>query len=297
MTPLAVVTATIDPRRAVPFVRTWMEQAAEPFDLYLVAQGELERGWFVPLGSSPKGHRLYSLASQEILGVVPAFARGVAEALNNRAEIIACLHDDMEIETPGWDQVVLNLFAREPTVGLAGFGGALGLGSDDIYQTPYTPMQLVRHTFLSNMRHAEAHGGRWETARLVACLDGFSQIGRADFFRGLSYNTAWTTHSPDGVVPIWKQMEAWGLVHHAYDAALACFAKRLGWEVALLGQIATHHHGGLTAVADPRYLEWARATFSSHDHMGNPVQGDAALWCDAHRRVYEAFRDCLPIRV
>ena len=73
----------------------------------------------------------------------------------------------------------------------------------------------------------------------------------------------------------------------AMDAALACLAKRFGWEVWCL-PVACHHHGGLTAVADARYHAWAR---QQRPH------GDLTFWAEAHRIVYDEFRDVLPIRV
>lgn len=285
-----MVTASIDLPRATPFVQTWLDRATEPFDLYVVSQGEIQRGWFVPLGTHPKGHRLYSCAVQEILGVVPAFAKGVAAALESGAAIIACLHDDVEIEQLAWDVLVLNYFQDHPEMGLCGFGGATGLGAGDIYQTPYDPMQLARQDFRSNMRHAEAHGSRTHVPVRVACLDGFSQIGRRDFWLGWPPQPAKRgghVGLPDN---LFQRMQDWGLIHHAYDAALGCFATRLGWAVGLL-PLACHHHGGLSAVADPRYHQWADAQKGTFEGTG-----DQKFWTDAHKIVYENFKDVLPIR-
>lgn len=290
---LAVVTATLDPVRAAPCIESWKATAGADVRVYLLLQSAAEQ-ITIPFGAPG----LYTvLHRREILGVVPAFAIGVQRALEEGAEIIACLHDDLLIEETGWDQEVLDLFNLLPEMGLCGFGGALGLGDADIYQTPYHPMQLARQTFLSNMRHAEAHGQRETRFRWISCLDGFSQIGRREFW--LQDRLIGNLISPLVDRPgnnLFDVMASWGLVHHAYDAALGCFAKRLGWRVGLV-PIACHHFGGQTAVADPRYTNWAREQFSSITHDGQQVQGDAACWTHAHREVYERFRDVLPLRV
>jgi len=201
-------------------------------------------------------------------GVVPNFAPGVQRACDAGVDIIACLHDDVEINEGGWDLEILDFFERHPEVGLVGFGGAPGLGDRDIYEKPYEAVQLARRGFVSNMRHAEAHGSVSSAPVKVAVLDGFSQIGRRAFME-----------------PAWAWLKQSGIVHHAYDAALGCLAKRLGWDAYML-PVACHHRGGETATR-PAYLDWADA------HHG----GDQLVWEAAHRIVYDEFKDVLPIDV
>jgi len=284
---LVIVTATVDPVRALPYLRSWGD-----VPMIVVVNG----------GEGALPHELQNatwISSPELLGVVPAFARGVQYALDNTdASVIAALHDDLEIEQHDWDVLVRSSFEHPANrqVGLVGFGGATGLGSSDIYQAPYNPMQLVRHDFVSNLRHAEVHGRRGGVAERMACLDGFSQIGRRAYWQGLQY----AAQDRSLLAPnysLFTTMRDWGIVHHAYDAALGAFAKRLGWQVWYL-PVACHHHGGLTAVADSRYLDWALANFTWRDWTDTKdVHGDAALWTKAHRIVYDRFRDVLPIRL
>jgi hypothetical protein len=242
-------------------------------------------------GTNASGGTSFDYHTREILGVVPAFNVGVARALHDGAQIIACLHDDLLIEQDGWDETVVNLFKACPRAGLCGFGGARGLGSDDLYKTPYQPMQLARQGFRSNMRHAEAHGIRSEVAEPVACLDGFSQIGKREFWEGFTERTLRTGEGHQILLNgeetnLFAVMEAWGMIHHWYDGALGAFAKRLGYMVWYL-PVACHHYGGRTAVADTRYTEWAKTQVTD---------GDAGFWEAAHRIGYAEFRDVLPIR-
>lgn len=255
---LMVVTASLDVPRAAECIDSWNRTAFYEVPVVVIS-----------------GH----------MGVVPAFAQGIQHALNAGAEIIACLHDDVLIEQPDWDLAVLSLFEKYPQCGLLGFGGGTGLGHADIYQKGYSPYDLAREGFISNMRDAEAHGRRVRTAQRVACLDGFSQIGRAGFWHGVQRDRfILEDYSNPNIM---QQMADWGLVHHAYDSALGAWAKRLGWEVWML-PIAVHHFGGRTAVGDPRYAAWAETIVPG---------GDRAFWELAHKEVYERFRDVLPIRV
>lgn len=266
---LAIVTATTNPERARDCVISWSQHAAHNLALYAVENG----------------------GDQPYLGTVPAFAEGVRRALAGGHEIIACFHDDLLIEEEGWDAKVLHYFQRFPQIGLAGFLGGTGLGDADIYQTPYSPHQLARKDVVSNERNAEAHGARTTAATRVAVLDGFSQIGRRAYWQGRKQhypgNLITGLDAMQGYQNLFAQMAAWGITHHAYDAALGAFAARLGWEVWML-PVACWHQGGQTAVGDAGYAEWAKTIVPG---------GDQDFWELAHREVYDRFRDVLPIRV
>jgi hypothetical protein len=267
---LTIVTATTDPDRAHDCLASWMATA--------VTQPRLQT------------------VVNSYLGTVPAFRLGVERALQEDppADIIACLHDDLEITEQGWDDKVLEHFRRHPHCGLLGFGGAIALGDADLYQKPYNPMSLARQGFRSNMRDAELHGIRSLLAERVACLDGFSQIGRREFWlgQGLRPNLD-NAHDPDryGGLRQWEApleaIEDHGIIHHFYDGALGALAERMGWEVWYL-PVACHHFGGRTAVGDSGYQAWAAKQIPG---------GDQGYWEQSHRHAYDWLRDVLPIRI
>jgi len=266
---IAIVTATTNLKRADPVLRTWSERASTPrLLLRVVANG----------GDSGAPY----------LGTVPAFTRGVDSVLAAcpEVDIIACLHDDLEIREDDWDVMVERSFARHPDVGLVGFGGAVGLGHPQIYELPYDPMQLARIGFRSNLVHAEAHGIRSLTPEPVVCLDGFSQIGRREFWQGCTRADAENGHHRIRVRP-WQYLEDLGFVHHFYDSALGCIARRMGWDVHYL-PVRCHHYGGQTAVGDQGYQRWAAEQTDG---------GDRGFWEQAHRIGYDEFRDVLPLRL
>ena len=257
---LVIVTATTDAFRSAPCIASWGD-----VQTYVIGNGPTVGGPY--------------------LGTVPAFRLGVDQALGETdADIIACLHDDFEIHDTNWAERVIRHFERHPQCGLLGFGGAIGLGDTDIYQKPYAPMQLARIGFRSNLVDAEVHGMRSILPEPVACLDGFSQIGRREFWDGLI--------RPEGdrsgyLTRPWKYLEDLGMVHHFYDGALGCLARRYGWETWYL-PMRGRHLGGQTAVGDAGYQEWAKTQTPGGDH---------GFWETAHQKAYEAFRDVLPLRV
>lgn len=284
---LCIVTASTNLERAAPCVETWRSNSLAPLQIVMVVNGQDVLRHGVP------GYDIISVG--EYLGSVPAFRKGVAWALEHSdADVICCFHDDLEIHQSGWDRVVLSHFQRHPECGLAGFGGALGLGDADIYQKPYKPEQLARVNFRSNLVDAEVHGIRSLVPEQVSALDGFSLIGRRDFYNGITPH-----HSPlDRSVGQWPQpwtlMEEKGLIHHAYDGVCSMLAAQYDWEVWYL-PVRCRHHGGQTAVGDPGYQDWAKAQ--------NGV-GDQQFWIRAHEIFYEMGKlkrphgnSTLPLRV
>lgn len=261
---LVVVTATANLAAAAPFIESWQQTASFEWPLVIVVNGSADEGMI-------SAEKVLVVRRQQFMGSVPAFAAGVdAARYFPKARVLACLHDDLELREPGWDAQVIAKFGDQ-RVGLAGFSGAEGLGSLALYKGPYDPMQLAREGFMSNLPDAEAHGRRELTARRVACCDGFSLIGRAQWW--------WRRDSP------WPQMVDAGVLHHAYDSLMGAFAARAGYETWYL-PMRCWHAGGRTAVANADYAKWAA-----------PQGGDQAFWQQAHAWGYEEFRDVLPLRV
>lgn len=277
---LVVVTATTNYSRAQKCIESW-----GAVQTIIVSNGHNHLGEM----PSPLGQQTW-LSTPDYLGTVPAFRRGVDFALEHTdADVICALHDDVEMQQQDWAARVIRHFERTPPCGLAGFGGAIGLASDQIYKTPYDPMQLARIGFRSNMPDAEVHGVRSLLAEQVACLDGFSQVGRREFFNGWHQpeSTGDKSYRAAAEERPWTYLEEHGVVHHFYDGALGALAARYGWETWYL-PIRCKHYGGQTAVADRGYQAWAEGQIPGGDH---------GFWEQSHRRGYELFTDVLPLRV
>lgn len=277
---LCVVTATTNFERAEACIRSWGD-----VKVILSINGNRDFPTF-ELGKT------IAIYADRFLGTVPAFRIGVDYALEHTdADVIACLHDDLELLDPDWQEKVIRHFERHPSCGLAGFGGAIGLGSADLYKTEYSPMQLARIGFRSNLVDAEVHGLRSLLTERVACLDGFSQIGRREFFAGGWRNKALSDEGklvtrPSKERP-WSYLEDHGLVHHFQDGALGCLSARMGWETWYI-PVRCRHYGGQTAVGDRGYHEWA---------LSKIPQGDQGFWQQSHEISHQLFSDVLPLRV
>lgn len=170
--------------------------------------------------------------------------------------IISYIHDDVMIYEQGWDVRVLRQF-EDPSVGLVGFGGALGHGTPNLYQVPYHLPNLARQQFMSNMRSAEVHGARFTGERDVAVLDGFALFVRR------SVLDKWGG---------WPEQK--GVGYFMYAENLACEVHRQGLRIRLVG-VECQHLGGKTVGIVP---------------LDDDYQ-------EAHAYFYEHNRDVMPYRV
>ena len=206
--------------------------------------------------------------------------RGAVEAMGSGAgpvwlsDLIMFLHDDAGVldESEPWDAHVFRHFEDHPRCGLAGWGGAVGLGRDDIYKTPYDLNQLARIDYQSNMRDWATHGSRATLPLRVAVLDGFCQIFRGDAYRQMGG---------------WQRAVQIGISFHMYDAYAACMMARMKWETGLIPTYC-HHDGGGTSVKGG-YEDWLKSK--------GVEGGDTEIHRKAHEIIFSRFRDVLPLRV
>lgn len=271
---LVVVTASVNPEKTEQFWKSWRETGKGGYRLVFVLSGRTEIPEEVTRNLR---HGDEVVLREKIDGTIPAFLAGVKAACNGGVpKVIACFHDDLEIlpkkdkEAPDWDTGTVAVFSQNPKVILAGFGGGTGLGSEEIYKTEYNPMQLARQDFVSNMKDAEVHGRRNERGEEVACLDGFTQIGRGDF-----------------ILECFQALTELGIRHHAYDSMIGMWAHAAGFKAVML-PVFCHHQGGMTAVGSEEYQKWA---------MEEKEEGDLGFWKEAHEIFYEEGKGVLPFSV
>jgi hypothetical protein len=260
---LGIVTATANKTRAQPCLASWADHAFQDVPVHVV--------------------------ENTYLGAVPAFRLGVEQFLRSYRDIdvLCCFHDDLVILEQGWDQRVLDAFSDFPQVGLAGFGGWRSLGTDDLYQKDYDPLQLLPTDYISNLTDAERWGHRSHIVERVVVASRFSQIGRTAFWSGF-YEPEWRTkQSRRKLYPRpWESIAKAGILDHFYASALGCLAHRGGWQVLSL-PVRCRHLGGQTS-GDVSYQQWAADEYDG---------GDRAIWEQAHRIGYENYKDQLPLRL
>ncbi len=212
----------------------------------------------------PEAQFLSFLNSPINVGLVAAY-QSLYERYRNEHGIIAFIHDDVEIHEP-WIDRVLEQF-EDLSVGIVGFGGALGIGTSDIYKTPYKIQQLQRIDYRSNQTDWDIHGVRETGACDVAVVDGFFIACRTEFLKQVK-GWSWFPHR-----------------FHAYDTSLCLQAIRRGWKVRMVGVSCTHHGGGTSTTAD--YVQDCRDRDTSVE----------AEHREPHEFMYREFRDLLPTRV
>jgi hypothetical protein len=181
------------------------------------------------------------------------------------ADIIGYLHSDLYTLEHGWDQRVLAEFAN-PRVAVVGFVGATQLGRDDIYRVPYDFRQLARGDVWSNLTDWEVHGGHETGSRKVAVIDSCVVCVRRSFLARI------------GGWPIARYPNS----SHCSDLWICAMAHRLGLSVQLVGVKAQHRSGGKGQAGS----QWL-----------TDRGGDDKFHKDAHKLIYDDFRDVLPIRV
>lgn len=184
----------------------------------------------------------------------------------SKADVIMYAHDDLVIHNPFWVSRVLRPFKEDDVVAV-GLGGAVGLGSKDMYKKPYQIEQLARRGYMSNQDDAEVHGSVMTEETDAVVLDAFFIAVRREF---LEWVGGWPVEH---------------ITHHCLDTWLACILARTGYRTVVTG-ISCLHKGGGTSIK-PSYpaAKWLQ---------GGSVDADHAI---PHRWIYDEFRDVLPLEV
>lgn len=221
------------------------------------------------------------LATGIPLGVVASMRDGVAPFLSGvwfQPDIIVFCHDDIEVYED-WASPLITAFGlngqgRIPlNIGLIGFHGAKGLGSEDIYRTSYRLEQLARFNPMSNMVDAESHGKRVTLFTEVATVDGFFMAFSAQAYKDVG---GWDDCLRDGIP------------FHMYDSWAAMRIRELGYQT-YMAPVSCKHYGGQTEVGMvEEFNKWAiRNGFKD----GNDVH------VQGHANFYKRFRGQLPVRI
>ena len=188
------------------------------------------------------------------------------------AEVLAYIHNDVEIYEAGWRGRVEKQF-EDPEVGVVGFGGATQLGVNDIYKLPYDYRQLVRINYLTNDRRHEIHGHKFTGECDVAALDGFCLIVRRKILDRWGLGKREQCGWPVDEIPF-----------HNYDNALCLEARRQGYRVRLVG-VDCRHNGGRHSTT-PEWQQRCKEIWN---------KSDWDLLQESHKYLYEEYRDVLPI--
>ena len=205
---------------------------------------------------------------------------GLPKALNQAmavcdADYIFHTHTDVTMYEQDWDLMIIKAIeeanATGTEVGLAGFFGAIGIGTNDIYKTPYVKNQLVRVGTMAGNRckldpAVHHHSVFMEPWRKCAVTDGFALIVKNE--EAMRFD------------------ESFG-PHHAYDSDTGLRAYNAGYQ-AICINIDVMHHGGRTDIGEDWATDFGKTRQQVHD--------------EAHVPFYEKWRPgknniCMPFRI
>lgn len=177
------------------------------------------------------------------------------------AEYIVFTHTDVIMYEENWDELVERHLSED--VGVLGFFGALGIGTADIYRTPYVMQQLARQAPIAGNKcklSPNIHGHRqfYEDARQVAVLDGFCLIVKHD-------------------MRFWNDS-----IHHMYDNDICLQSWQMNRKVLCLN-CNVDHLGGQTDVSQ----DWTKGTGKTKQE----------IHAESHVPFYEKYRNMLPFWV
>ena len=198
---------------------------------------------------------------------------GVRPALNqiwriaDESDIVVYTHNDVQFFEHGWDDKIRGAFAVHSDAGIVGAYGAKGIGTGDIYQTPYVMQQLARMSCVSDTRMDKSiHGFRNLRNEFedVAVFDGFFFAVRKQLLDKLN-----------GFSDILPQ-------HHNYDNLICIQSLEYGCRNLVLS-FDIEHLGGRTDTRE----DWSK-------NMGKEK---IDIHRDAHPPLYEYGRGLLPIQV
>lgn len=251
------------------FLKTLRENQTGECPLILVDNGSKPplREWLIGLNEQD-----IVIRNEENEGLVTALNQIWHVARDLQADYIFYTHNDVMVYESGWDDKIKRLIAEENKkaeilghigkVGVAGFYGAKGIGTRDIYKTPYLMQQMIRIENVSNCNRMDAnHGyrnirGGAETED-VAVMDGFSLIVSMELLNKLG---GFDRNYPP---------------HHMYDNDICMESLNSGYRNIVIAMDA-QHLGGRTDVGE----DWA-------SRFGKTKQ---QIHQEAHPVFYEKWR-------
>ena len=236
----------------------------------------LERIYIVDNGSKPEMvsklfqegidkeflNKIHFIRNEKNIGVRPALNQIWAMA---KEDIIVYTHNDVEFLEKGWDLKVIKAFEKHPEAGIIGAYGAKGIGTADIYKTPYKMEQLARGGNVSDCpMDKTVHGFRnlENEFENVAVFDGF--------FMAIKKELLNKTNGFSDILP----------EHHNMDNLICIQSLENGYENILI-PLGLFHRGGMTDVGQ----DWASVFGKTKQQVHK----------DSHPPLYEYCKGKLPI--
>lgn len=199
---------------------------------------------------------------------------GLPKALNqalqiSKADYVFNTHSDIHMYEQDWDEKTSKAIQEAGNVGVAGYYGAMGIGSPDIYRMPYSFTQMVRTNPIAGDRCRQdprIHGHMQFKQDWVECavLDGFSLIVKND--RSIKF---------------WSES-----VHHMYDNDICLQAIDKGMKVITIN-MDVEHYGGKTDVGEDWATDFGKTKDQVHKESHLPFY---EKWKPGNKNIHMPFR-------
>lgn len=221
----------------------------------------------------------FVIRNEQNVGVLPALNQAYKVA-GKAFDYLFYTHSDVVMYEQNWTDKLTRILESLPDCGVAGFYGAKGIGTWDVYKRPYAMQQLVRVENVSGCHRMDAsvHGFRNlrgdQDFEEVAVMDGFSLIVKTELLDKIG---GFDTKYP---------------VHHMYDNDICVESLDKGYRNYVI-RMDAFHHGGRTDVGE----NWAEAFGKTKQQIhqeAHPVFYEK--WHPAHVTAGN-HNVCLPIRV
>jgi len=253
--------------------RRWLDSTiancSQPHELIIVSNGSTDEEdlqldkWLDELSS--EGWKTFKVESADPLGSTIALNLGIEHATG---EIIAMLHNDLLVKDKGWDTQLIDFYENTPNAGLVGFAGAKGLGSADIYSTPYVLVQLARNTVYTSLHDWQNHGMQCVEPTKILVLDGLTICAKKeDLVRLGGFDEQY--------------------VHHMYDNDISLTFAYAGLDNYVIPVLCEHLNGQTANFAT--YNEWVKKTHTE--------DADSGIHRISHQLFYDKWIGKLPARV
>lgn len=215
------------------------------------------------------------------VGLVKALNQSWQLVKNTDIDYVLFTHNDVMMYEKGWDSKLLGILEnenRQRPVGVAGFYGAKGIGTLDIYKSPYRKQQMIRLENVSDCnRMDKLHGYRNISNGIcedVAVMDGFSLIVNVKLLNELG---GFDRNYPP---------------HHMYDNDICLESLDKGYRNIVVS-MDCQHLGGRTDIGE----DWVKPFNKTRDEIHD--EAHVVFYRKWAKDMVEKGKHkiCLPVRV
>lgn len=263
---ISVIIPYIDQLDELSLALEYLEMNTTEYELILVDNGS-EKALEI------KGHYIKHIHNKSNVGVLKTFQQGLENA-DQESQTLVFLHSDVLILERAWDLRLEACMDKYNDVGILGFFGARGTGSNGGRIGSMSNMQGRIWGKCECHEIVGLHHGELRTDFSYAGgLDGLSIIFRRDCLQDLADHT--------------DIFEDWRAPFHFYDRIMPCKVIDRGWKIGFLG-VAFDHMSGATACRSEIYRQWAAEWLHDHDHVvsENP---DHDIYLLAEKQFFDEF--------